>query len=83
MMRWLFSLLFLGLLGAVRALSVAGSRLLVVLEDAAEKEQYSVFLGDLEGVLLLSYTLIFLYFDPSSVLRENCQLGFLMDNVSC
>ncbi|KAF2276505.1 Dolichyl-diphosphooligosaccharide-protein glycosyltransferase 48kDa subunit [Westerdykella ornata] len=49
MMRWFFSLLFLGLLGAVRALSIAGSRLLVVLEDAAEREQYSVFLGDLEG----------------------------------
>lgn len=51
-MRWLFSFLLLTLLGVASARSIAGSRLLVVLEDAAEKEQYSVFLGDLEGMLL-------------------------------
>lgn len=50
-MRWLFSFLLLALLGLASARSIAGSRLLVVLEDAAEKEQYGVFLGDLEGEL--------------------------------
>jgi oligosaccharyltransferase complex subunit beta len=53
-MRWLFSFLLLALLGVVSAKSIAGSRLLVVLEDAAEKEKYGVFLGDLEGMLLSS-----------------------------
>lgn len=43
---------FLVLLSAavfVRALSSTGSRLLAILEDVAEKERYSQFLGDLEG----------------------------------
>ena len=48
-MRWLFSLLLLALLSLVQALSSSGSRLLVVIEEAAEKEKYSQFLGDLEG----------------------------------
>lgn len=50
-MRWLFSFLLLALLGVVQAVSYTGSRLLVVLEDAGEREKYSVFLGDLEGML--------------------------------
>jgi hypothetical protein len=53
-MRWLFSFLLLALLGIAGAKSIAGPRLLVVLEEAAEKENYSVFLGDLEGKLLRS-----------------------------
>ncbi|KAF2714408.1 Dolichyl-diphosphooligosaccharide-protein glycosyltransferase 48kDa subunit [Pleomassaria siparia CBS 279.74] len=48
-MRWSFSLLFTALLGAVSAKSFTGGRLLVVLENAAEQEKYSVFLGDLTG----------------------------------
>jgi oligosaccharyltransferase complex subunit beta len=48
-MRWFLSFLLLGLLGIVNALSVSGSRLLVVLEETAEKEKYSKFLGDLVG----------------------------------
>ena len=48
-MRWFFSLLLLGLLAAVNALSSSGSRLLVVLEELGEKERYSKFLSDLEG----------------------------------
>lgn len=51
-MRWLFSLLLIGVLGCVSALSAAGKRLLVVVEDVAEKEKYAVFLGDLEGMFL-------------------------------
>ena len=48
-MRWLFSFLLLALLSLVQALSSSGARLLVVIEEAAEKEKYSQFLGDLEG----------------------------------
>ncbi|KAF2265331.1 Dolichyl-diphosphooligosaccharide-protein glycosyltransferase 48kDa subunit [Lojkania enalia] len=48
-MRWLLSLLLLTLFGAVQAISSAGQRLLVVLEEHSEKEKYSVFLGDLES----------------------------------
>lgn len=40
----------LGFLGAVSALSSSGSRLLVVLEELAEKEKYSKFLEDLAGM---------------------------------
>lgn len=50
-MRWLFSFLLLTLLSLVQALSSSGSKLLVVIEEAAEKEKYSQFLGDLGGVL--------------------------------
>lgn len=47
-MRWLFSFLFSVLsLVAVQARSFTGNRLLVVLEDQAEREKYSVFLEDL------------------------------------
>lgn len=49
-MRWSISLLLLGLLGLVQAISYSGDRLLVVLEELAEKEKYSKFLGDLEGM---------------------------------
>ncbi|KAF2660347.1 Dolichyl-diphosphooligosaccharide-protein glycosyltransferase 48kDa subunit [Lophiostoma macrostomum CBS 122681] len=48
-MRWLFSLVVVALLAAVQAVSFTGKRLLVVLDEASEKEKYSVFLGDLEG----------------------------------
>lgn len=48
-MRWLYSLLLLGILGLAQALSTSGNRLLVVLEDLAEKEKYGRFLGDLKG----------------------------------
>jgi len=54
-MRWLSSLLSLALLGAVHAVSISGSRLLVVLEDAAEQEKYGVFLGDLTGMFMFNY----------------------------
>lgn len=47
-MRWLFSVLLFALLGAVQALSSSGSRLLVVLEDLAEKDKYSEFWSDLQ-----------------------------------
>lgn len=48
-MRGLFSFLLLALLSLVQALSSGGRRLLVVIEEAAEKEKYSQFLGELEG----------------------------------
>lgn len=50
-MRWLFSFLLLALLGVAQAISYTGGRLLVIVDDVAEREKYSVFLGDLEGEL--------------------------------
>jgi hypothetical protein len=49
-MRWLLSFLLLGLLSIVQAASSSGNRLLVVLEELAEKSKYSKYLGDLEGM---------------------------------
>jgi oligosaccharyltransferase complex subunit beta len=48
-MRWLFSFLLLALLGVVQALSSSGARLLVVLEELAEKDKYSEFWEDLQS----------------------------------
>ncbi|KAL8792535.1 MAG: hypothetical protein Q9195_004905 [Heterodermia aff. obscurata] len=48
-MRWLLSFLLISLLSLVQALSSSGSRVLVAIEDAAEKEKYSAFWDDLEG----------------------------------
>ncbi|KAL5343509.1 Dolichyl-diphosphooligosaccharide--protein glycosyltransferase subunit WBP1 [Aspergillus crustosus] len=55
-MRWSPSLLLFGFLAAVNALSSSGNRLLVVLEDAAEKGLYSTLWADLEA---RGYNLIF------------------------
>ena len=48
-MQWLLSVLLIGLLGLAQALSSSGRRLLVVIEDAAEKTKYSQFWDDLES----------------------------------
>ncbi len=48
-MRSLSSFLVFLFAAAVSALSTSGNRLLVILEDVAEKENYSKFLGDLAG----------------------------------
>ncbi|KAK0655902.1 Dolichyl-diphosphooligosaccharide--protein glycosyltransferase subunit WBP1 [Cercophora newfieldiana] len=48
-MRSLVSFVVLLFVAVVSAISTTGNRLLVVLEDVAEKEGYSKFLGDLEG----------------------------------
>lgn len=50
-MRWLFSFLALALMGAVQALSSSGQKLLVILEEEAEREKYSVLLEDLSSKL--------------------------------
>ncbi|KAL4920869.1 Dolichyl-diphosphooligosaccharide--protein glycosyltransferase subunit WBP1 [Aspergillus aurantiobrunneus] len=55
-MRWCPSLLLFGFLAVVNALSSSGNRLLVVLEDSAEKGLYSTLWGDLEA---RGYNLIF------------------------
>ena len=47
-MRYFLSWLLLAFVGLVGALSSSGSRLLVVLEDAAEKDKYSRLWEDLE-----------------------------------
>ncbi|KAI1417269.1 Dolichyl-diphosphooligosaccharide-protein glycosyltransferase 48kDa subunit [Hypoxylon sp. FL1857] len=48
-MKSLISFIVLLWAALVHAISSSGDRLLVVLEDVAEKESYSKFLGDLEG----------------------------------
>jgi hypothetical protein len=48
-MRWLLSSCLLALLSLVQALSSSGNRLLVVIEEAAEKSKFSKFWTDLEG----------------------------------
>lgn len=52
-MKAFLSLLLLGLVSLVQALSSTGNRLLVVLEEAADKSKYSSFFGDLECKLYL------------------------------
>ena len=47
-MKSFLSLLLLGLISLVQALSSTGNRLLVVLEEASDKTKYSSFFGDLE-----------------------------------
>lgn len=54
-MRCLLSFLLLALVGLVQALSSSGNRLLVVLEELAEREKYSKFFGDLEGKWRIGY----------------------------
>ncbi|OAX81721.1 hypothetical protein ACJ72_03941 [Emergomyces africanus] len=49
-MRWLLSLLLVGLWGAVvHALSSSGNRLLAILDNIEEKDLFSTFWKDLEG----------------------------------
>ena len=52
-MRSLLSFLLLGFLTVVNALSSSGNRLLVVLDDPAEKDIFSTFWSDLESELIL------------------------------
>jgi hypothetical protein len=51
-MRLFLSFLVLAFLGLVQALSSSGSRLLIVLEEAADKALFSKFWADLEGRLV-------------------------------
>jgi len=54
-MKSFLSLLLLGLISLVQALSSTGSRLLVILEEASDKTKYSSFFGDLECELGISF----------------------------
>lgn len=49
-MRSFFSFLLLALCGIAAAVSSSGNRLLIVLEDLADKTKYSKYFGDLEGM---------------------------------
>lgn len=49
-MKSLISFVVLLFAALIHAISSSGDRLLVVLEDVAEKDGYSKFLGDLEGM---------------------------------
>lgn len=48
-MKWLSSFLVVAIAAVVKAASFTGNRLLVVIEEQAEREKYSVFLEDLAG----------------------------------
>ncbi|MCJ1439177.1 oligosaccharyl transferase glycoprotein complex, beta subunit [Xylographa pallens] len=48
-MRWLLTLLLISVSSLVHGLSSSGSRLLVVIEEAADQEKYSQFWSDLRG----------------------------------
>jgi oligosaccharyltransferase complex subunit beta len=48
-MRFLLSLFVLCFVAIAQAVSSTGSRLLVILDDVAEKAGYTKFLGDLES----------------------------------
>ncbi|KAL0937468.1 dolichyl-diphosphooligosaccharide-protein glycosyltransferase 48kD subunit [Colletotrichum truncatum] len=69
-MRSLISLCLLFLAAAVHAVSVTGGRLLAILDDVAEKEDYSKFLGDLES---RGYTIS--YESPKSESLQLFKLG--------
>lgn len=49
-MKTFLSFFVLLLAAVVQAVSSTGSRLLVVLDDAADKGKYSTFFGDLKGM---------------------------------
>jgi oligosaccharyltransferase complex subunit beta len=51
-MRWLLSFLLLGLLSVVHAVSSSGNKLLIILEELADKGKYSKYLGDLESACI-------------------------------
>lgn len=57
-MRWCLSFLLLCFLAVVHAVSSSGNRLVVILEEAAEKELYSSFWEDLQGDFLNLYWLL-------------------------
>lgn len=73
-MRWLLSFLVLALVAVVRAASFTGNRLLVVLDEQAEREKYSVFLDDLEGKCFLSRL---------RQLRRFCQINETLESSNC
>lgn len=55
MMRWCLALLLCSFLAVINALSSSGSRLLVVLDESAEKSAYSTLWSDLEGNQLVIF----------------------------
>ena len=55
-MRWCLALLVFCFLAVANALSSSGNRLAVILEDAADKELYSTFWGDLQGQIYCNHT---------------------------
>ena len=50
-MRYFFLCLFATLISLAQALSSTGVRLLIVIEEAAERAKYSQLWADLEGAL--------------------------------
>lgn len=78
-MRWLLSFLLFGFLATVNALSSSGSRLLVVLEELAEKTKYSKYLSDLEcRCSLVPFIILAIAFTKSILLFSNQTDSFLI-----
>lgn len=67
-MRCSLPFILLGLLSLVQAISISGSRLLVVIEEAAEKIKYSTLWKDLEG--MSSYTPIVLLIEIAMLIYD-------------
>ena len=57
-MRYFLSLLLLVLVSLAQAISTTGNRLLVVIEEAAEKVKYSTLWKDLEGMSNYALTVL-------------------------
>ena len=57
-MRYFLSLLLLVLVSLAQAISTTGNRLLVVIEEAAEKFKYSTLWKDLEGMSNYALTVL-------------------------
>lgn len=77
-MRCSLPLLLLGLVSLVQAISISENRLLVVIEEAAEKIKYSTLWKDLEG--MLNYTPIALPIEITiltyNISRQRLQTDF-------
>ena len=77
-MRCSLPLLLLGLVSLVKAISISENRLLVVIEEAAEKFKYSTLWKDLEG--MLNYTPIALPIEIAiltyNISRQRLQTDF-------
>jgi hypothetical protein len=69
-MQWLVSLFVLLLAACASARSAFGNKLLVVLDDVAEKDAYSTFLEDVKGELVPLRTSTGLSFAPGRSLAN-------------
>lgn len=74
MMRWCLALLLCSFLAVINALSSSGSRLLVVLDESAEKSAYSTLWSDLEGNQLVIFSVKMSCTDLNPRTRIRCHI---------